>query len=574
LHDYQQAATAWVLKHPEQKGLIGNLATGLGKTLVAINMARALRMVGRVDSVLILTKKSLIPGFKKSVELCTGHKMDPEFYDVMTYQKYAYSRKYRDLETAARTRKSTKRKRYMLIIDEAHNYRNAGLEARAAYRAAHYAEFTLLLTATIAFNHPSDVSFLMRLMGEKASNWPMDRVKFDEKYQRHPNLYVRNMQNLVAYKHDTPDTKPTTMEHIHHINMSKHQAKMIDDVIAKNPGVVRLVQQMSQGRNVNMARMNSFLTRVRQISNFVPRKELQPKVMACVKKAKAGPKPVIIFTAFRESGADQVKRGLRKIGVPMGRVKVFDGATKVADREAYVKALETRTIDYLIMTEAAKEGVSTKNVRQIHLLDPAWNEPTNQQRIGRAVRINSHTHLPPSQRHVHIHRWFSVRVGSVGAENPEVHLAQMAAAKFERTQAYDKLHAEASIPLTMPDYAMPNLAPAPPVKKNTKKSTKKRKARKKKNKKKKSIRKKSTAKRKKKSSSKKKSSRKKKSTRKKKSRKRKSTAKRKSRITKEEASHCAGRAGIKGACPSKCRKVKGSTRKNGRRVRSHCRIQT
>lgn len=527
LHEYQRAGTAYVLKNPDQRGIVANLATGLGKTLVAINMARALRMVNRIDTVLILTKKSLIPGFKKSVELCTGQKMDPNFYDIMSYQKYAHSRKYVDLATAARTRKSTRRKRYMLVIDEAHNYRNAGLEARAAYRAASHAEFVLLLTATMAFNHPADVSFLMRLIGEDDDRWPMDRKRFDEMYQRHPNRYIEHMKNLVMYKHDVPATKPQTSENIHRVTMSAAQAKTIDSIIEKKPGVVRLIQQMAQGRAVNMAKMNSFLTRVRQVSNFVPRKEVQPKVMACAKTAKAGPKPVIIFTAFRESGADQVKRAFRKLGVPMARVKVFDGSTKVADREAYVKALETKTIDYLIMTEAAKEGVSTKNVRQIHLLDPAWNEPTNQQRIGRAVRINSHTHLPPRQRHVQIHRWLSVRPGEHGAKNPEEHLFAMASSKFEITRAYDNLHAQASIPLTLPDEAMPDLGDKPAKKKKKKKNS---------------------------------------------TRKRQHRRRRKSTAEKRPASHCAGRAGIKGPCPKKCRKIKSSTRKNGTRIRSHCRI--
>jgi hypothetical protein len=48
------------------------------------------------------------------------------------------------------------------------------------------------------------------------------------------------------------------------------------------------------------------------------------------------------------------------------------------------------------------EGVDFKNVRQVHLLDPWWNDSRMQQVIGRGVRFCSHKDLPPDKRVVDV----------------------------------------------------------------------------------------------------------------------------------------------------------------------------
>ena len=60
------------------------------------------------------------------------------------------------------------------------------------------------------------------------------------------------------------------------------------------------------------------------------------------------------------------------------------------------------------ITSAGAEGLSLKNVRAVHIMEPYWNEVRMAQVKGRAVRICSHMDLPPPERTVEIFTYISV----------------------------------------------------------------------------------------------------------------------------------------------------------------------
>lgn len=59
-------------------------------------------------------------------------------------------------------------------------------------------------------------------------------------------------------------------------------------------------------------------------------------------------------------------------------------------------------IKFILGTSSIKEGVSFKNVAQIHLLDPWWNNSRIDQIKARGSRLCSHTDLPADKRHIDI----------------------------------------------------------------------------------------------------------------------------------------------------------------------------
>ena len=61
-----------------------------------------------------------------------------------------------------------------------------------------------------------------------------------------------------------------------------------------------------------------------------------------------------------------------------------------------------------MISSAGSEGLDLKNIRQIHIMEPYWNEVRVKQVIGRGVRNNSHKDLPPKDRNVTVFRYFSV----------------------------------------------------------------------------------------------------------------------------------------------------------------------
>ena len=56
----------------------------------------------------------------------------------------------------------------------------------------------------------------------------------------------------------------------------------------------------------------------------------------------------------------------------------------------------------LLATSSGAEGISLKNVRQVHIMEPYWNRVRTNQVIGRARRIKSHIHLKKYQQNVKV----------------------------------------------------------------------------------------------------------------------------------------------------------------------------
>jgi superfamily II DNA or RNA helicase len=68
-----------------------------------------------------------------------------------------------------------------------------------------------------------------------------------------------------------------------------------------------------------------------------------------------------------------------------------------------------KIIKYILLAPAGAEGISLMNIRQIHVLDPYWNEVRIEQLIGRGIRQCSHKALPMSERKVDVYRYKAIR---------------------------------------------------------------------------------------------------------------------------------------------------------------------
>lgn len=64
-------------------------------------------------------------------------------------------------------------------------------------------------------------------------------------------------------------------------------------------------------------------------------------------------------------------------------------------------------IKVFMITQSGAEGISLKNVRQVHIVEPYWNHVRMDQVVGRAVRTCSHVALPSSERHVDVFTYYT-----------------------------------------------------------------------------------------------------------------------------------------------------------------------
>jgi SNF2 family DNA or RNA helicase len=71
-----------------------------------------------------------------------------------------------------------------------------------------------------------------------------------------------------------------------------------------------------------------------------------------------------------------------------------------------------RVVKIIMLSPAGAEGITLKNTRQVHILEPFWNEARIEQIMGRAVRFCVHRDLPLDERKVDVFRYKMVRTST------------------------------------------------------------------------------------------------------------------------------------------------------------------
>jgi len=63
----------------------------------------------------------------------------------------------------------------------------------------------------------------------------------------------------------------------------------------------------------------------------------------------------------------------------------------------------------IMISPAGAEGINLNNVRQVHIMEPYWNEVRIEQVIGRALRFCQHKDLPLNERTLDVYRYKMIR---------------------------------------------------------------------------------------------------------------------------------------------------------------------
>lgn len=125
----------------------------------------------------------------------------------------------------------------------------------------------------------------------------------------------------------------------------------------------------------------------------------------------------------------------------IGYTEFHGGIKEQTDRTAGMDAYnnpENKTgdlIKIMLVSPAGSEGLSLMNVRQVHIMEPYWNEVRIQQMIGRGIRLCSHKLLPQEDRHVDVYRYKSVKAGT-DSWSTDQHIEDLARSKESLIQSF------------------------------------------------------------------------------------------------------------------------------------------
>jgi superfamily II DNA or RNA helicase len=148
------------------------------------------------------------------------------------------------------------------------------------------------------------------------------------------------------------------------------------------------------------------------------------KLFKLLENIKASPGNVFVYSNYVSYGGTSLIKQLllhngfkeykSKNADPYQSFVVFDESTNIETREKYRRLFNStenkngKLIKVLIGSPIVSEGITLKNVRQVHILEPSWNMSRINQIIGRAVRNYSHHALPKEDRTVSIFKYVSV----------------------------------------------------------------------------------------------------------------------------------------------------------------------
>jgi predicted O-methyltransferase YrrM len=87
---------------------------------------------------------------------------------------------------------------------------------------------------------------------------------------------------------------------------------------------------------------------------------------------------------------------------------IFNGDMEGVPSELHEFVNRMEPITLFMITSAGAEGISLKNVQNVHIMEPYWNPIRIDQVIGRARRICSHASLPEEERYVNVYKYIMV----------------------------------------------------------------------------------------------------------------------------------------------------------------------
>jgi hypothetical protein len=153
-------------------------------------------------------------------------------------------------------------------------------------------------------------------------------------------------------------------------------------------------------------------------------RKFSTKLFKLLKNVNSSPGIVFIYSNYVSYGGTSLLRQLflnngyvefKPNNAPKGNAFImYDESNNVETRERYRRLFNSpenkdgKMIKIIIGSPIISEGVTLKNVRQVHILEPSWNMSRTNQIIGRAVRNYSHHDLEQENRNVEIYKYVSV----------------------------------------------------------------------------------------------------------------------------------------------------------------------
>lgn len=393
LKDHQKRVVDYLEKH---RGLIAYHKVGCGKTLTAITVSQCYLDRYPQHRVVFIGPAGLIENFKKEMSESYKDIHHADRYEYYSYQKFTSLVKKKDPPNC---------KNALVIVDEAHNLRTPfqenkknpkktkGINTNNILNCTERANKVLLLTGTPLYNSKNDIYTLYNMIRN-----PTTDAEILPKDYKNDALFRRLMCKVSYHDACNDPNFPARKEKIEVIDMSPSYKKKYEEVVK---AVVEKFKTDLTTSVFGDKDLVPFFNAIRRAVNNLDNSEQNRKIHWLVNKLKTIPshEKTVVFSNFLDAGIHLLTSKIPK----NIRYAVIEGHVPIKGRKEIVNDFNQDKYSVLFISKAGGEGLDMKGVRHVFIMEPSWNEASNEQVIGRAIRYKSHVHLPVSQRNVTIH---------------------------------------------------------------------------------------------------------------------------------------------------------------------------
>lgn len=221
------------------------------------------------------------------------------------------------------------------------------------------------------------------------------------------------------------------------------------------------IKELSNKKNINDI-FNELIVENDKCSTLLSRLyECSPKYLNLIINILKSKGPTIVYTNYvKMEGVEMIKiyldvlgftkynKNLSKDEYKGRRYAEFHGDIDQKERYMAINTINKEEningdiIKIIFITSAGAEGISLRNIRQCHIMEPHWNESRILQVIGRGNRLCSHRMLPISERILDVYRYKSL--SNVGQSTDE-YIEKTAQAKEEINKSFLNAIKEAAV---------------------------------------------------------------------------------------------------------------------------------
>jgi hypothetical protein len=197
-------------------------------------------------------------------------------------------------------------------------------------------------------------------------------------------------KNRVAFK---PDEEYSVSV----LNMPR-VIHMREDIVMP-PGAKVSVKDIGTGQH-----SDAFFNRTRRAVNRGAKEtwlqEFAQKLIETADEDEEAPAKFIVYSCWLKEGGHLIAAVLERVGI---KFEVIDGSKSAKERSKTVTRFNSGKISCIVLSAAGSEGIDLVGAEHVVLYEGYWNDARLEQAKARAVRVNSHQHLPAHRQVVRVH---------------------------------------------------------------------------------------------------------------------------------------------------------------------------